>query len=300
MVLPRSDDVLIAVLGATGAGKTTFICKATGKSLPICHGVLSCKSNLILASKLPCNGVSLIGTQEVTSTPFQLDGRKVVLIDTPGFDDSERTDGEILKSIGKFLTESYDSHTLLTGVILLQSINANRATGTELKRTRVFKKICGGDAYEHVVIATTMWGEIANEADGIRRQQERIKLPEFWGQLVSGGAKVCRHDNTIASAKNIIRELLPLAPVPLQMQVELNTHGQQIYATAAGQQLHHDLNDTSNKVFRELQQLRSEVQQQTMANGHLRQELVDMQARFNDIIAQKRILEVEKVSNVSC
>jgi cell division protein FtsL len=145
-----------------------------------------------------------------------------------------------------------------------------------------------------------MWGEIANEADGIRRQQERIALPEFWGKLVDGGAKVCRHDNTVASAKNIIRNLLPLAPVPLQMQVELNTHGQQIYATAAGQQLHNDLNNTSNKVFKELQQLRADMQQQTKENEHLRQEIREMQARFDDIMAQKRILKFEKVSNVSC
>jgi hypothetical protein len=45
MVLPRSNDVLIAVLGETGVGKTTFICKATGKNLPIGHGVLSCELN---------------------------------------------------------------------------------------------------------------------------------------------------------------------------------------------------------------------------------------------------------------
>ncbi len=40
-----SSDILIAVLGVTGAGKTTFVSKCTGNSdLVIGHGVESCAS----------------------------------------------------------------------------------------------------------------------------------------------------------------------------------------------------------------------------------------------------------------
>jgi hypothetical protein len=35
--------------------------------------------------------------------PFQLDGRRVVLIDTPGFDDTNISDLEVLKMIAGFL-----------------------------------------------------------------------------------------------------------------------------------------------------------------------------------------------------
>jgi hypothetical protein len=34
---------------------------------------------------------------------FVLDGRKVILIDTPGFDDTLRSDTEVLKMIAAFL-----------------------------------------------------------------------------------------------------------------------------------------------------------------------------------------------------
>ena len=41
------DPILIAVMGVTGAGKTTFISKATGKSdLEIGHGLVSCIETL--------------------------------------------------------------------------------------------------------------------------------------------------------------------------------------------------------------------------------------------------------------
>ncbi len=45
---PRTsaDDILIAVIGVTGAGKTTFISKATGRTdLAIGKGLRSCKQN---------------------------------------------------------------------------------------------------------------------------------------------------------------------------------------------------------------------------------------------------------------
>jgi len=35
---------------------------------------------------------------------FTLDGRRMVLIDTPGFDDTTRSDTDILKNIAAFLT----------------------------------------------------------------------------------------------------------------------------------------------------------------------------------------------------
>lgn len=46
-------------------------------------------------------------TETVAATqPFYVDGRKVVLVDTPGFDDTTKTDSEILKLIADFLSTS--------------------------------------------------------------------------------------------------------------------------------------------------------------------------------------------------
>jgi hypothetical protein len=38
---------------------------------------------------------------------FILDGRPVVLIDTPGFDDTTRSDTDVLKMVAAFLETSY-------------------------------------------------------------------------------------------------------------------------------------------------------------------------------------------------
>jgi predicted GTPase len=38
--------------------------------------------------------------------PFELDGRSITLIDTPGFDDTTKSDTDILKMIAGFLQTS--------------------------------------------------------------------------------------------------------------------------------------------------------------------------------------------------
>lgn len=43
-------------------------------------------------------------TNEVqTSQPFLLDGNRVIIIDTPGFDDTTKSDTEVLKMIAAYL-----------------------------------------------------------------------------------------------------------------------------------------------------------------------------------------------------
>ena len=65
---------------------TQFVNDASGENLEVGYDLESC-------------------THEVTATRvFQVDGQDVVLFDTPGFDDTELSDTEILKRITAFLT----------------------------------------------------------------------------------------------------------------------------------------------------------------------------------------------------
>lgn len=63
--------------------------------------------NLASGSEL---GISA-GLESCTSTvqggdAFDLDGRRVVLVDTPGFDDTSRSDTDVLNTIALFLSTS--------------------------------------------------------------------------------------------------------------------------------------------------------------------------------------------------
>jgi len=67
-----------------------------------------------------------IGTQDVREFEATSDCRVVKFIDTPGFNDSKRTDSEILEVIGMYLRDADLNGITLTAVIYLQWIHENR------------------------------------------------------------------------------------------------------------------------------------------------------------------------------
>ena len=184
-------------------------------------------------------------------------GQKVSLIDTPGFDDSEIPDTDILERISIFLQETYAKGVLLTGVILLQPVTHNRIQGNETRRLRLFKKICGPNAYSHVIIATTMWSELKNPAEGESRVQQRIE--GYWNDMLERGAQVVDHEDSRDSAIRIIERLINKGTVALQMQKELEYHNGQLIKTEAGQQMLADYGDEYKKIATQLERMKEEL-----------------------------------------
>ncbi|KAK4450488.1 GTPase IMAP family member 4 [Podospora aff. communis PSN243] len=184
------SDVLIALLGLTGAGKTTFASVASGdKTLKVGHSIYPC-------------------TQDPKAIPCKMpDGRKVVLIDTPGFDDDNRSDVQILEDIAKWMAaQGYLKRHQLDGIILLHPITVHRVGGNERARTKLLQKILGENAYKRIVIATTMWEQLNSEVDMQERLDGREK--DLWHELVTRGAKISKHANNRESAYNIIQEII--------------------------------------------------------------------------------------------
>ena len=221
------------------------------------------------------------------------------MIDTPGFDDTELTDADVLGLIADFLHRTYAHDMFLTGVILLQPVTHNRVQGSEKRRTRLFEKVCGPNAFGNVVIATTMWSELRDELEGQSRVQQRKASNDFWGNMVDQGAKVVRHDNTKTSAINIVKMLIHKQVVTLQMQDELQTGGGRVSATAASQQLHEDLGATSQKLLAQLQSVQAQLDRSHKANEDLQAKLSDLEARFATIVAQQEQIENQRVSYIS-
>jgi predicted GTPase len=186
--------LLIMIAGITGAGKTTFASLASGQELAIGHGLNPC-------------------TQDPQAVGFVLDNRQVILIDTPGFDDTNRNDVEILADIAKWMSKEgflKDQQTL-DGFIFLHPIHEvdQLQGGLEKKRTRLIQKILGKDAYKRVVIATTMWDTV-NERyhDKIEQDLGLRAVNGVWNEFCRGGAIVTRHYNSEESAHSIIRSIV--------------------------------------------------------------------------------------------
>ncbi|KAL3584904.1 hypothetical protein FPOAC2_14685 [Fusarium poae] len=258
-----TSNINIAVIGVTGAGKTTFVSKAANRTdLEIGHGIDSC-------------------TQDIKSVTFTLDGKQVTLIDTPGFDDTFKSDGDILQLVANYLSATYKQGTLLNGLILLQPIHGTRVQGNEMKRTRLFKRILGEGAYSRVIIATTMWSMLRNDSHGNQQTQERKERDDVWGDMKARGAQIVRHDDNKKSALSIIRMVFDFPnPKPLQIQTELAHTNGRVALTSAGKQLDEDLGELVACLRREIESLR-------LDRETAQAEIQDMQERLRDIEAQK-------------
>ncbi|KAK7032289.1 hypothetical protein VNI00_013248 [Paramarasmius palmivorus] len=244
MALPSSAndrEAVIAVMGATGSGKTTFINAASGGSLRVGRGLQSCTSSVQL------------------SPPFELQGRQITLIDTPGFDDTNKSDADILKMIAAFLATMYEHNQTLAGVIYLHRISDFRVGGISRRNFKMFRELCGDSTLKNVVIVTNMWGEVGKDV-GEAREAELIQEDKFFRPVLEKGAQLVRHDNTTETARAILLHLVENKPLPLQIQTELVDQGMSLSETAAGAELNRELMEQIKKHEKEMRELQKEMQ----------------------------------------
>lgn len=187
--------------------------------------------------------------------------RTVYLIDTPGFDDTSRSDTEVLREIASWLTASYSNQILLHGIVYIHRITDVRMQGSAKKNLLMFKKLCGDDALRKVVLATTMWDKVAHhEAEA--REQQLVDTPEFWGFMVSKGSTVYRHNNTVESTVQIIEKLAHSdSTVTLDLQNQMVNRNQTLGETAAGRELESEIIKERQKWAAELKDTQEQIQE---------------------------------------
>jgi hypothetical protein len=180
------------------------------------------------------------GTYKVTAHRCNIPGReRIWLIDTPGFDDTYRSDGEILGEIANFLTTVYDSQILLTGIIYLHRIQDPRAGNAVLKNIRTFKKLCGKDGLERTILVTTFWQGV-DVAVGQEREQELLTTPELWKVIMEEGSKAFRYDlDDKKQPLKIVQHIVEskLGKARLTIQSEMGEQNLKLRETEAGKEV---------------------------------------------------------------
>ncbi|KAH0434586.1 hypothetical protein CcaCcLH18_05197 [Colletotrichum camelliae] len=208
--IPTENDLLIAVMGMTGSGKTTFVNKITDLAMEIGHGLKSC-------------------TKEIHVATMPIDGRNVHLIDTPGFDDTELEDSDILMRIAGYLGPS----VRLSGIFYLHPINSRRMGGVATRNLELFRKLVGQDNMRNIKLITTMWDDIEHD-QGEKHLEELTR--DFWNEMVAAGAQVVCCYDAAQDGRRIIRDVLKTSPVTLQLQREMEA-GCALAETTAGKSL---------------------------------------------------------------
>ena len=242
----RAQDILVAVVGVTGSGKSSFISLLSDEEIMIGHGQQSC-------------------TMHVGMYYFMLGGRRIWLIDTPGFDDTNRPDSEVLKDISFYLTKAYTTEVRLAGIIYLHRITDVRMQGSALKNLRMFEKLCGEGNFKAVILATTHWthqqGKSVPDSVGEERVRELENTPKFWGGMIGLGSRVVKHDGKKTSAMKIVSDLVDRHdPVTLTIQKQLVDEKMDLLSTDAGQALQREWVEDRKRSEAKLAQLQAELE----------------------------------------
>lgn len=195
------------MLGQTGTGKSTFINQVIQQGT----SAASAREMTVGHNLAPC-------TESIEFASTEIDGHRLTMVDTPGFDESERDDSAILSLIAIWLKKAHLQEKLLSGVIYLHRISDRRMQGGSVRSLNILQRMCGARSYENISLATTMWDTVPL-GDG--EDRERQLSTRYWRPLIDGGGKVYRHDAQGKSARQIVRDMLPKPTVILQIQREL-------------------------------------------------------------------------------
>jgi len=273
------DDMVIALMGPTGTGKSRFIDVATLQDGDaIGHSLGSCTSGI-----------------RAIRFPHPTTGRPFVLVDTPGFNNTTKTDTEVLTMIAGWLGHTYKNQVKLTGIIYLHRISDNRMASAPLKNLHMFTKLCGDNALKHVVIATTMWGQVETDI-GIQREDEL--RDRYWGAMLQRGSQALRFTDSFSSAWNIIDSIVKHTGDTrhvLLLQEELVDLHRRLNETQAGMALHDGLQKALVQQRETIRRLREEAsaQHNELAVGELTAQYERIQEELETTFGQ---LEEMKVS----
>jgi hypothetical protein len=127
----------------------------------------------------------------VAAYDFVHEWRTFSLVDTPGFDDSRGNDQEIVNGIVGWLEQSAASAAKLDGILYFHRIIDPRVGNTARAKLRMFKRLCGDDNLDKVLLVTTFWNDLAQNL-GERREQQLQCDDNFWKPMIDQGSSVVR------------------------------------------------------------------------------------------------------------
>ncbi|KAK5422420.1 hypothetical protein LTR06_000678 [Exophiala xenobiotica] len=265
----RAGDVVLAVMGVTGAGKSTFVSLLSpDKDVEIGHDLRS-------------------RTKHVSVHGFRLsDGRQGWLMDTPGFDDTSRSDTEILREISSALTELYTRGVRLSGILYLHRIVDPKMGHSAIRNLEIFKRLCGKEAMQGVAFVTTRWDGMEEGSpqwtSAVEREKQLRSSDKYWAGMIREGANVVRHFGTRTAALTVVDLLMQKQfGSPLAIQTELAKEMRSLDQTAAGRFLAQEQEELQARYAQEMKDLEQEREEALQQRDRvLAEELANQQQKY--------------------
>lgn len=256
-----SEQGMVLVMGVTGTGKSYFINSLKEGSVVVGSTLESCSYQFILSHcrLSPMILTYPIGTAECEIVEIRIGDTNVAVVDCPGFDDTYKSDTEILTMISELLTTQYHIGMKLWGIIFLQRITDVRFQGSAQNVLSVFRQLVGDEALGNVVLATTQWGKVKEEDMPAAISREQQLRDNYWRDMLDKNSMTTRFDGNKASAEGIVAQLIGKNHVVLQLQQELVDGKRSLGKTGAGSLLKPNVDRKLRKHKEDLKRLKAEL-----------------------------------------
>lgn len=164
---------------------------------------------------------------------MQVGSTGFAIVDCPGFNDTYRSNADILEEISKvFCTQSVLSKNLkLKGILYLHGLDSIRMGGSDGEALSTLQKIIGDAAFPNVVLVTTKWGKIPTNT-AVQRETELRDI--FWKGMIEKGSCMARFHGDGPSAQGIVSLLIQKPRVSTTLQHELLDENKTLLETSAG------------------------------------------------------------------
>lgn len=224
--------------------------------------------------------------------PANIGKSRILLIDTPGFDDAHRTDSEILTEIARLLSAQYKLGVQLKGIIYVHRITDIRYTRSAVKTFEICKKICGDAPLKNVLLVTTRWSEVDEETGSMRERQLK---ENFWAYMLHRGSHKSRFHGDRDSAIALVSQLLNKDTIVLDIQRQLVDEGKKLNETTAGSYVNNNIEDGKKKYQQELEALeklkRELLEEDRAMKRQIQQDWAREQARLKQLQEQQVSLQ---------
>ena len=227
-----------------------------------------------------------------------------MLVDTPGFNDTNRPNTEILRNLLEWLEQSYRKGVRVTGILYLHPITSVRMMGTDVLSLSMLQQLCGTTCFSNICLGTSKWGLIDAET-GERRERMLMNEDAFWMPMIQLGSRVIRVPDDQNSARELIADMIGLGKVTLSGQDEMVNRGVQFDSLGAVKVLTAELTRERAKLEaerRKEESLKADAERERRSRAKkdeedrkeaeaLLQKQRDMEQQAREEAEQKRLLE---------
>ena len=126
----------------------------------------------------------------------------------------------------------------------------------------MFYEMCGANSLQNVVIVTTMWDKVT-EKEGSQHEEE-LKSEDglFKSWMDAGQATMMRHERTANTANKVVNHFLAKDATKPRIIYELVEEQKTLIETAAGRELHNEINGFIESSQKNIESLAADVQKQ--------------------------------------